>query len=318
MILNADEIFDGDRRAMMMAIVAGMVVTAVGLSPSTVNAKPKSEEIQTGVEVKEFGSVKIHSFLSGPDGLFVNSHVVEGPTKLIVFDGQLLSSYATSFANYVVGLHKPVDRIILSHGHPDHWSGLEVLAERFPASPIYALAGIAEGVSARGERMLGLMRKVFGDGVAKSPTIPSRILEEGITTIDGIKFDFRRVVDAESDLQLLALLPDQKAMIAFDLVFSPHDHAFTVANHFDHWIQVLSDLDNIQGYDAVIIGHNRSTDKSAIGATVAYLREAEKAFAENDSPDAYAAKLKQAFPDRKHPEWTDFSSKVLYLSKKPT
>ncbi|KSV75956.1 hypothetical protein N185_16040 [Sinorhizobium sp. GW3] len=299
----------------MMATVAGVVMTVTGVVPSA--AKPA--EVAGGrVEIKELGTVKIHSFLSGPDGLFVNSHIVEGPTSLIIFDGQLLTSYASQFADYVETLKKPVDRIILSHGHPDHWSGLEVLAARFSAAPIYALPGIAEGIEARGEKMLGLMRKVFGDSVAKAPTIPSRQLSEGVTVIDGIRFEFRKILDAESDLQLLALMPEHNVMFAFDVVFDPNDHAFTVANHFDHWIEILLDLDKIQGYEVIIIGHNRATNRGGIIATVEYLKQARKAFAENETPEGYAGQLKQAFPDRGHSSWADFSSKVLYLNRKRT
>jgi hypothetical protein len=37
----------------------------------------------------------------------------------------------------------------------------------------------------------------------------------------GVTYDFKRFVDGESDLQLAALLLDQKVLMAFDLVFSP-------------------------------------------------------------------------------------------------
>jgi len=30
--------------------------------------------------------------------------------------------------------------------------------------------------------------------------------------------------------------------MAFDLVFSPNEHAFTVVDHFDHWMTVLESL----------------------------------------------------------------------------
>ena len=39
-------------------------------------------------------------------------------------------------------LGKPVDRIILSHAHTDHWAGLQVLTERFPDARVFALDGI--------------------------------------------------------------------------------------------------------------------------------------------------------------------------------
>ena len=70
--------------------------------------------------------------LSPADGLQVNTQMIEGPNAVVIFDGQLLLSYADEVASYVQTLGKPVDRIILSHAHTDHWAGLQLLTERFP------------------------------------------------------------------------------------------------------------------------------------------------------------------------------------------
>src|ERR1700726_1906822 len=100
--------------------------------------------------VSQFGPVKIHSYLSPGDGLQVNTQMIEGPNAVVIFDGQLLLPYADDVASYVQTLGKPIDRIILSHAHTDHWAGLQVLTERFPNASVFALEGIAEQVRASG------------------------------------------------------------------------------------------------------------------------------------------------------------------------
>jgi glyoxylase-like metal-dependent hydrolase (beta-lactamase superfamily II) len=72
--------------------------------------------------------------------------MIEGPTAVVIFDGQLLLPYASEVASYVQTLGKPVDRIILSHAHTDHWSGLQVLTERFSDARVFALDGVADQV----------------------------------------------------------------------------------------------------------------------------------------------------------------------------
>jgi glyoxylase-like metal-dependent hydrolase (beta-lactamase superfamily II) len=72
--------------------------------------------------------------------------MIEGPNAVVIFDGQLLLPYADEVASYVKTLRKPVDRIILSHAHTDHWGGLQVLSERFPDARVFALGGIADQV----------------------------------------------------------------------------------------------------------------------------------------------------------------------------
>ena len=134
----------------------------------------------------------------------------------------------------------------------------------------------------------------------------------GKQTIAGVRFEFRELLEIESDVQLLALLPDQQVLLAFDLVFAPRDHAFTVAPHFDHWISVLDALKGIEGYDTILIGHDLPTDRSAYDATMAYVRKARECYAQATSGTSYAQALKAAFPDRLQPGWVDFSGLVLF------
>jgi metal-dependent hydrolase (beta-lactamase superfamily II) len=264
--------------------------------------------------VSQFGSVKIHSYLSPADGLQVNTQMIEGPNAVVIFDGQLLLPYADEVASYLQTLGKPVDRIILSHSHTDHWGGLQVLTERFPDARVFALDGIADQIRARGPARLDGLRRTYGDKAATNVTVPKETITEGLQRIDGVTYDFKRVVDAESDLQLAALLPEQKVLMAFDLVFSPNQHAFTGANHFDHWIIVLESLKALQGYDTITIGHDTPVDRSAIDSTMTYVKRAKQIHAAAADAKTYSENLKAAFPDLQQAGFVDLSASYLYAA----
>jgi glyoxylase-like metal-dependent hydrolase (beta-lactamase superfamily II) len=213
-------------------------------------------------------------------------------------------------------LGKPVDRIILSHAHTDHWSGLQVLTERFPDVRVFALDGIADQLHARGQARLDSFRPIYGDRIATKVTVPTETIAEGVQRIDGITYDFRRFVDAESDLQLAALLPEQKVLMAFDLVFSPNEHAFTVVDHFDHWMIVLEQIKALQGYDTITIGHDTPVHRSAIDSTITYVKRAREIHAASADAKTYSESLKAAFPDRQQASMVDFSAKLLYAARR--
>ena len=269
-------------------------------------------DLKGSVVVTDRAGVCIHSYVAPEDGWLVNSHIVEGPTRLILFDGQLLNAYAEEVAAYAASLDKPVDRIVVSHGHPDHWAGLEVLVRHFPTAPVYTLEGVIGVIRQAGPVMIAGLQRLLGSKVASTVTVPANVLATGTTIIDGIPFEFREVRDAESDLQLLALLPEQRVLMAFDLVFAPHDHLFTTVPHFDHWIGQLEALKVIPDYDLLLIGHDTPVDVAAIDATIAYLRQAARIFAASKSSSEYAGGLKAAFPDRRQPGWVDFSGRRLF------
>jgi hypothetical protein len=317
-------------RSRFLRLAAGALLPYAGLRVSA--AAPNPELAQNSgasamrdaaasgrmgtVLVSQFGPVKIHSYLSPLDGFHVNTQMIEGPTAVVIFDGQLLLPYADEVASYVQGLGKPVDRIILSHAHTDHWSGLQVLTERFPDARVFALDGVADQLHARGSARLDSFRPIYGDRIATKVSIPTETIAEGLQRIDGITYDFKRFVDAEADLQLAALLPEQKVLMAFDLVFSPNEHAFTVVDHFDHWVIVLEQLKALQDYDTITIGHDTPVHRSAIDSTISYVKRAKEIHVASADAKTYSESLKAAFPDRQQAGWVDFSAGLLYAARR--
>src|SRR6202045_1270514 len=316
-------------RSRFLQLAAGALLPFAGLPPSAAAAE-KPELAPNGgapgtkdaaaagrmgaILVSQFGPIKIHSYLSPLDGFHVNTQMIEGPTAVVVFDGQLLLPYADEVASYVQTLGKPVERIILSHAHTDHWSGLQVLTERFPDARVFALDGVADQLRARGQARIDSFRPIYGDRIATKVTVPMETVTEGVQRIDGITYDFKRFVDAESDLQLAALLPEQKVLMAFDLVFSPNEHAFTVVDHFDHWMIVLEQLKALPDYDTITIGHDTPVHRSAIDSTITYVRRAREIHAASADAKTYSESLKAAFPDRQLASMVDFSAKLLYAA----
>jgi glyoxylase-like metal-dependent hydrolase (beta-lactamase superfamily II) len=316
-------------RSRFLRLAAGALLPFVGLRLSAA-AAPNSGLAQNSgapgdkdaaapgrmgaILVSQFGPVKIHSYLSPANGFQVNTQMIEGSTAVVIFDGQLLLPYADEVASYVQTLGKPVDRIILSHAHTDHWSGFQVLTERFPDARVFALDGVADQLRARGAARLDSLRRIYGDKVATKVTVPTETIAEDLQQIDGVSYDFKRFVDAEADLQLAALLPEQKVLMAFDLVFSPNEHAFTVVDHFDHWMIILESLKALQGYDTITIGHDTPVHRSAIDSTIAYVKRAKEIHAASADAKTYSESLKAAFPDRQQAGWVDFSAGLLYAA----
>jgi len=55
--------------------------------------------------------------------------------KLIVIDAQFFLPHAKAAREYINSLNKPIECLIISHSHPDHWFGSELFAD----TKIYAL-----------------------------------------------------------------------------------------------------------------------------------------------------------------------------------
>ena len=80
----------------------------------------------------ELSGVTLHVFTASEENYLINSLIYELADQLIVVDAQMFMPAAEDFAALIERLRKPVTRLILSHNHPDHFSGFDVLCRRFP------------------------------------------------------------------------------------------------------------------------------------------------------------------------------------------
>src|SRR5271156_1651863 len=82
------------------------------------------------IMVKRAGDVRIHTFVSAftDDNIANATHIIESKNRLVLVDGQFLAHYALEFRKYADDLAetsgKRIERLYLSHSHPDHWFGL--------------------------------------------------------------------------------------------------------------------------------------------------------------------------------------------------
>jgi glyoxylase-like metal-dependent hydrolase (beta-lactamase superfamily II) len=261
----------------------------------------------------ELPDVRVHVFAASEEHYLINSLVFELERELVVVDAQMFVPDAGAFADLIESLQKPVTRFVLSHNHPDHYLGFEVLCERFPGVPVAATARAARYVAELGPLVVAARRAEMGELVASRAIVPDTELVPGAETIGGVRFVFETHDDAEAESQVVIHLPDQGATAVFDLACRAEHHCFTVLPTFDHWVAVLERVRAGAG-DArhLLLGHGAPTDLGAIDATIEYLRAAKDAYAQAVDHEDYAARMTARFPQRGQRMWIELAAMLLY------
>lgn len=244
--------------------------------------------------VKEVDGVKIHVFIS-PDAFLSNSTwVIEGPNEVVVVDGQFVVPYAQWFRGYVNSLQKPINRIYLSHEHPDHFFGV---SGAFPDVPVYALQATIDFLAQNGEAIRADRAKVYGGFVPDAVVVPQHAVVPGSTeVIDGITFEHLAYHHGEVDTQLVINLPDLGVSIVQDLVYSG-GHVYIHNLDSSGWLSILEGF-AAGPYELFLAGHGGTADKSEIRANHDYIAAAVRIAGETDGIEAYKAALLAAYPDR--------------------
>ncbi|WP_328930836.1 MULTISPECIES: MBL fold metallo-hydrolase [unclassified Streptomyces] len=251
------------------------------------------------VTVLDKGTVRIHSYMSPADTFHTTTQLIETPTRIIAIDAQLLPAYADEAVAYAKGLGKPLDRLIVTHAHPDHYNG----AARFGA-PVHALPQVREQILARGDSQLptGLVIPV-------ADFTPDVALIPGIEVIDGVPFVFEAVSGGEAADELLVKLPEQGVLIAQDLVYNDV-HLYLGNNDITGWQRAVDALAAESGYDTILAGHGLPTGPEVYAQVHRYLDDARELL--GDDGQAYKKAIVDRYPSHIGPFTIDIANRSLF------
>ncbi|MEU8825646.1 MBL fold metallo-hydrolase [Streptomyces sp. NPDC048636] len=251
------------------------------------------------ITVVDRKAVRIHSYMAPDDRLHATTQLIETPDRLIAVDAQYALADADEVVAYATGLNKPLDRVILTHSHPDHIQG----AGRFRA-PVHALAVVREQIAAQGDG-----QDPSGTAIPVAHMIPSVVINPGTEVIDGIPFVFEAYSGGEAPDQLVIRLPEQHTLIAQDLVYH-RAHLFLAQNDIAGWQRALETLSADPSYDLVLPGHGLPASREVFAEMARYLTDARELL--GDDGEAYKKAIMERYPDWSCPSMIDIANLYLF------
>jgi glyoxylase-like metal-dependent hydrolase (beta-lactamase superfamily II) len=246
--------------------------------------------------------------MSPLDSALVTSHIIETKNKLVVIDAQFVRPYAKELRGYVDRLNKPIDRMIITHNHPDHWFGLEF----FTDVPIYSLRETRDLIEKTGDFFIKNNRKRMGELVTDKKIIPNMTIKEGKEVIDGLEYEFEMVPNAEAPVQLLIKFPELGTLVAQDLVYNNCHLVIGGTDAINGWRQVLKRLQGLKEYDTILAGHGEAANPSTYATLLEYLEDAGAILARSKTGDEYKQELLEKYPSYRFPLAINISISRLF------
>ena len=243
------------------------------------------------------GDIIIHMFTSPEEGESVNSHIVETASSLLIVDVPLLKPYALEFKAYIESLDKPVELVLATHAHPDHWFSLGYFSEY----RIRAYQGAIDEMAMLKDVAIGFHTSIHADLMPENIILPPETIEPGDFEIGGVIFRLLQFKDIEANTLMAVEIPSINTLIAQDLVYNKchmyvatrtADGGFAVGN----WIRALEDC-RTRGYETVIPGHGAAADARVFDDCIQYLTFASDVLATAVSAEEFAAAMKKQYPD---------------------
>lgn len=194
----------------------------------------------------------------------VHAYVVEMENSCVVIDATLALSSASDVRRLAESLKKPIEAVLLTHGHPDHYTGLA----KFADLPRLASQGGLDFAHREDIAKAHTAKGYLGDDYPDERVFPNEIIKDGDTfTFGGVKFKFTDIGPAESDSDGMWSFEKDGFHLAFvgDTIAN-RAHCFFRDGHTHDWLIALDRLEKeFDDNTSIYLGHGATpSTKEAI------------------------------------------------------
>lgn len=179
------------------------------------------------------------AFMDNPEDL-VNAYIIELETAVVVVDTTLTLSSAQNLRVKADSYGKPIEAVLLTHGHPDHYTGLVA----FKDIPSYASIPTIDAIKAEDSHKGALLSQMLGDDYPSERVMPNNtIADGGSLNIGGLTIGFTDFGPGESQSDGMWSFWDKGIKHCFvgDLVVL-NSHCYMREGMVHQWQQTLEKL----------------------------------------------------------------------------
>lgn len=239
-------------------------------------------------------------YTATPNGFLVTSTLIAGEREAILVDAQFTLADAHRVVGQILDSKKTLTTVYITHGHPDHYFGLEVIKHAFPKAKIVTLDKPLAEIKKTAAPKVKQWGPVYGAQLTSKPVMPAA--QKATTfTLEGQTIEVRGPAQGDDADSTYLWIPSIKTVVAGDVVFAGV-HPWTAETDAEKrkaWIKTLDDIAAL-GPTTVIPGHQdgkAKADLSAVKATKDYLVAFDAAVSSSKSADEVEQKMKTKYKD---------------------
>ncbi len=215
--------------------------------------------------------LKVTSITANESGFSVNSHLIEGQKELILIDGQFTRSQAREVVSKVKSTGKKLTTIFVTHAHPDHYFGVEILKKEFPQVKVLAAPETVKEIEATGKGKLDYWKGIYKEDL--TDTVPVVTAFNGkVLMLDNQAIEIMKIGKGESETSSALYIASLKALFTGDMAYG-NVHLWLAENRPSEWISNLSEMKKSLNIEKVYTGHGTNGTAEILDVNARYIQD---------------------------------------------
>ena len=238
--------------------------------------------------------------------------LITGERDAVLIDAALTPEDAEQIVKWIEATGKNLTTIYITHGHGDHFFGLNTILGAFPnARAVTAAAVVPEAQGQLSPDYMQFWTTTFPGQIPAQPAVPGA-LDGDLIDLEGHQLPIIAVAQADTAPSTIVHIPSLEAVIAGDVAYNGI-HPWLAFTDHDKRMQWIASLEQIEALNPriVVAGHKRpdarDDDPAAIlGGTKTCIRDFERSLSGSHSAQGLVDKMMVLHGDLGNPYtlWT--------------
>jgi glyoxylase-like metal-dependent hydrolase (beta-lactamase superfamily II) len=223
--------------------------------------------------------------------------LISGKRDAVLIDALIVRDEAAKVVDWIRATGKNLTTIYITHGHGDHFFGLNTILAAFPKAKAVTAAGVvpeAQGqVTPTG---MGFWNAVFPGQIPQHPIVPAA-LDSDVIDLEGNELRIITVGPSDGDTTTIVHIPSLNAVIAGDVAYNGIHQWLAQTDHKKRlgWIASIEKIEALKP-KIVVAGHKRPDARdddpaTILGNTKTYIRDFDRSLSESHSAQELVDKM---------------------------
>jgi glyoxylase-like metal-dependent hydrolase (beta-lactamase superfamily II) len=223
--------------------------------------------------------------------------LISGEHDAVLIDAVLTPGDAERVVEWIRATGKNLTTIYITHGHGDHFFGLNTILDAFPdAKAVTAAAVIPDARTQLGPDLMQFWNTIFPGQIPEHPIVPDA-LDGDVIDLEGHELRIITVGQADTAPSTIVHIPSLDAVVSGDVAYNGI-HQWLAQTDHDKRMEWIASVEQIEALEPkiVVAGHKRPDARdddpvTILGDTKTYIRDFDQSLSESHSAHELVDKM---------------------------